>query len=125
MVGIAAIVVGALPVLLLAGGCLRLSFHLAQAESPSYAACLGWVLGGGFAARGATLAVRDFIAPATQASGLEVTLMSAACYAVVPFFVLRLFVCENTLDALRVHALNLTLSGLLAFSGFVVFQHLS
>jgi len=126
MVGLGAILVGGLPVVLLAGGCLRLAFHLARAESPSYAACIGWVLAVGFAARGATLVIRDFVAPKMgEGQELELGLLNAACYAVVPFLALRLFVCDSTTDAFRVNALNLALTGLLAFSGFALYQHLT
>jgi hypothetical protein len=123
---LAAVLLGVLPVLLVAAGCLKLAFHLARVESPSYPACVGWVLLMGFAARGGSLVVRNHVAPSLgEGAGLEIALLHAASYALIPFFALRLLVCSETIDALRVHALNLIFTGLLALAVFVAHQELA
>ena len=49
-------------------------------------------------------------------------LLEISCCLVMPFLVLRLLAVDETLVAVRVHALNLVLTGSLAFAGFVLSQ---
>jgi hypothetical protein len=124
--GIGVILLASIPVLALGAGCLQLACRLSKSEVPSYAACIGWVMFMGGAANGGAAFVRNHVAPGLgSAAGLESTLMQAASYAIIPFVVLRLFVFEDTSAAVRVHVLNLLITGSVSIMAIGVFRQLS
>jgi hypothetical protein len=125
LTGILLILVACVPLLMLAGWILQLACRLGGAEVPRLAACVGWACFMGGAANGGAAAVRNQIAPSLgEGATLEAFLLQTACYVLIPFFVLRLFVIEETPTALRVHTLNLVLTAGLAGVAFVLFQEL-
>lgn len=112
--GVALLLFVVLPVLLAAAACLQLAFRWAKAQVPGFGASLGWVLVIGGAANGPPAILRNHVLSGAAASDPATLLgLQVGSCLIVPFFVIRVFLCDETSEALRVHVAYVLLAGLL------------